>query len=411
MSKFNTFTNHPLIPNSQEFMVIRKYVSIHSEDRDILKYPNSSEFEIELPQDYLNVLSVRLESWSFPSNYSTFSKLNNNVVMEFQIINSYEPQDPNSFQYAIYQALQSNIQKKYSITIEDGFYNPEQMTTELTNKFNEVVTKYINDYFVNNDLSSYINTFKLAGGYTEFVIVYNIVGQKIWFGNKSSQFILSNIDNNSSNVLNSNDQIVPNPNYTSTSSKTHLPDYTNWGLASYLGLLRTSLSSVTSTTLPRFYYGDVFPGDNGYWITPNASLVNSKVYYAVAPNKINLVGPSYCYVDLFNLNNIDETNPYNLSNFTLHTNETNSRVNSSFAKIAIPSTPNSVWFDNNSKSYKIYNPPAERIRKIKLRIRYHNGQLVNFGNSNYSFMLEFTLYNAQQSKKYNNYIPENNIFT
>ena len=75
MSKFNTFTNHPLIPNSQEFMVIRKYVSIHSEDRDILKYPNSSEFEIELPQDYLNVLSVRLESWSFPSNYSTFSKL------------------------------------------------------------------------------------------------------------------------------------------------------------------------------------------------------------------------------------------------------------------------------------------------------------------------------------------------
>ena len=117
-------------------------------------------------------------------------------------------------------------------------------------------------------------------------------------------------------------------------------------------------------------------------------------------------------MDLSHLNNIDETNPYNLSNFTLHTNETNSRVNSSFAKIAVPYKYDyCVQCFENNKACKIYNPPAERIRKIKLRMRYHNGQLVNFGSSDYSFTLEFTLYNAQQSKKYNNYIPENNMFT
>jgi len=115
---------------------------------------------------------------------------------------------------------------------------------------------------------------------------------------------------------------------------------------------------------------------------------------------------------LAQLNNIDETNPYNLSNFTLHTNETNSRVNASFAKISVPYKADlcAQCFENN-RAYKIYNPPAERMRKIKLRMRYHNGQLVNFGGTDYSFTLEFTLYNAQQSKKYNNYIPENNIFT
>ena len=70
---FNTNTNHPLIPNSQEYIYYRKYVSIHSEDRDIIKYPNSSEFDIELPEDLLNVISIRLSTWAFPSNYSTFS--------------------------------------------------------------------------------------------------------------------------------------------------------------------------------------------------------------------------------------------------------------------------------------------------------------------------------------------------
>ena len=47
MSRFNTSTSHPIIPNAQQYMLHYKYVSIHSEDRDILKWPNPSEFEIE----------------------------------------------------------------------------------------------------------------------------------------------------------------------------------------------------------------------------------------------------------------------------------------------------------------------------------------------------------------------------
>jgi hypothetical protein len=137
MSKFNTFTNHPLIPNSQEYMVVRKYVSIHSEDRDILKYPNSAEFEIELPQDYVNVLSIRLESWSFPSNYSTFSQLNKNITMSFKITNTTSPTNHSDFAYYMYLAIYTNTQNSYSITIESGYYTPQQMVTELTNLMNQ----------------------------------------------------------------------------------------------------------------------------------------------------------------------------------------------------------------------------------------------------------------------------------
>lgn len=419
MSKYNAFTNHPLIPNSQEYMVVRKYVSIHSQDRDVFKYPNSAEFEIELPQDYLNVLSVRLESWSFSSNYSTFSNVNKNITMSFQITNTNSPSVHSDFIYYMYQAVYNNIQQTYSITIEEGHYTPQQMVTELTNKFNAAVTNYIYTYFTNTDNnipSNYITQLTaIGGGYSDFVIVYNEVTQKIWFGNKNATFILLNIDTNSAYIKDElNDTITENPSFISSPyppSKTQLHEHTNWGLASYLGLPRTPVTSTPTRIFPRFYYGDVVPGDDGYWLRP--STVDCSLNYIESEFKINIDGPKYFYMDVAQLNNIDETNPYNLLKVVeWHTNETNSRVNSSFAKIAIPYKSDlCVQCFETNRAYKIYNPPAERIRKIKLRMRHHTGQLVDFGGTDYSFTLEFTLYNAQQSKKYNNYIPENNIFT
>ena len=73
---YNTQTNHPLIPNSNDYLIYKKYVSIHSEDRDIIKYPDASNFEIELPQDITNIYALRLINWTFPANYNTFSRLN-----------------------------------------------------------------------------------------------------------------------------------------------------------------------------------------------------------------------------------------------------------------------------------------------------------------------------------------------
>ena len=112
------------------------------------------------------------------------------------------------------------------------------------------------------------------------------------------------------------------------------------------------------------------------------------------------MGPAYMYMEIEGMNCIDETSPYNLSNFTAHTNQNNTIVNSSFAKIPIPTTPISQWFDNDMATYKYWNPPAERISKIKLKIRYNNGALVDFGDFEYSFMLEFTLLKPQQERSY-----------
>ena len=145
------------------------------------------------------------------------------------------------------------------------------------------------------------------------------------------------------------------------------------------------------------------------WLLPSIDLSGSIVYWVEPPYKINLMGNAYLYMELAGQNCIDEMAPFNISTFTKTTNSTNGTVNSSFAKLPIPSTPISQWFDKDSIPYKYYYPPAERIRRMKVKLRYHNGQLADFGLFNYSFMLEFTLQQPQLLRKSNSiqYPPSN----
>ena len=402
---FNVQTNHPLIPNSNDYIIYKKYVSIHSEDRDLLKYPNSSHFEIELPEDITNIYSLRLMNWTFPANYNTCSALTNNTTMTFLISNPYNPGEnmlSNPLEQAIFECLYLSATQNFVIVIEDGFYNPTQMVTELQNKFNTAVSNRIVAYLKANSLSNLVQPFLEQGGYTKFVIVYNSVGQKIWYGNRSDKFILTNEIQLVKQALDDNFSCGPN--------KQQLPEFDNWGLPANLGLSRCNTEAITITNpetgepfTPRFYYGDVQSGDNGFWLLPIDGLTNSVVYFIESPFKINLMGQAYFYMEIANNNCMDETSPFAVNNYTITTNGTNGVVNAAFAKIAIPTTPISQWFDRESMPYKMYWPPAERIRKLHIKLRYHNGQPVNFGVFPYSFTIEFVQYVSQQMRKTNTF--------
>jgi len=428
---YNVNTNHPIIPNSQEYMYYKKYVSIHSEDRDMIKYIDSSEFEIELPEDMLNVVTLRLVNWNFPSNYNTFSTLNNNINMTFKINYPYNPGIfgiEDSLTNKIFECLFLTSNINYVITIEEGNYTSQQMVTELTNKFNYAVTNRIKKYFIKKGYTDELSEFLLNEGYTNFIIVYNNISEKIWFGNNQDGFILTN---------ETQMQFTQQPDNL-CNNKNQNPDFSNFGLPGYIGLSRTNMYSVNSSILnelsdnlsddlsddlsenecdlsdltnlknnsslavynnmvvPRFYYGDVFSNDNGYWLIPNKKYPNTKVYWVESLYKLKLTGNEYFYMEIAKQNCIDETKPFNISKFTLTTNQTNSIVNSSFAKISIPNSSTccnsqNQFINYDSLPYKYYYPPAERIRKLHIRLRYHNGQLVNFGTMNYSFMIEFVL--------------------
>jgi hypothetical protein len=278
------------------------------------------------------------------------------------------------------------------------------MAIELTNKFNYATTRLIEKYFIENGYTSSLNILNTTGGYDRFIIVYNTVGQKLWFGNNADGFIIKSL----LEVLN---EIEPIKNCFPPYAKAPggVKDASSWGLSGYLGLPRCNIPSSSTTGLtdigqtsiyngvvvPRFYYGDVTPGDNGFWLLPNVDLSGCNVNWIEATYKINLMGEAFIYMELEGQNCIDETQPYHISNFTRETNQTNGIVDAAFAKIAVPVTPIAQWFDRDSVPYKLYYPPAERIRRLRIRLRYHDGKLVNFGVFNFSFMLEFTCLNPQ----------------
>ena len=71
---YNVSNSNPLIPRQQTYVLDRKLVTIHSEDRDIKKYPCSNHFTIQLPAPLENVQSVRLVECSLPINHYVFSR-------------------------------------------------------------------------------------------------------------------------------------------------------------------------------------------------------------------------------------------------------------------------------------------------------------------------------------------------
>lgn len=434
MNKFNNNTysntnqNHPLQHNSQNYLAYKKYVSIHSEDRDVLTFPNSAEFEIELPEDIINISNMKLVDWNFPSNYDTFSVINCNITMIFKFTNIYNifNLDPKYVLInAIFDALNS-YNDNYYITIEEGFYNPTQLAKEITNKMNQAVTEVIINYLLANSSDTYLlDTFTNSGGYNRFTVVYNNVSQKVWFGNTADSFELLNECVFKANSTNVNELMIGKRN--------SVPDFSNWGLPGNLGLTRCNVVStpppnlisedtgdvnpnfIVSNNYMRFYYGDInTDGDNGFWLTPLTDpsgnvLPNAVVQFIESPYKINILGPSHIYMEVFKYNCLDETQPYNVSNFTLTTNETNGIVNSSFAKIPIVSSPLSQYYDGPSYAYKFFDPPLERLRRLKFRLRYHNGELVNFGLFDYSFTLEFTTLLPMMNRAVTNINPFNSF--
>ena len=134
--RYNTNNNRPLIPRQQNYFLERKLLSIHSEDRDINKWPNSNNFAVNLPETIKNIDSMRLVECHLPINYYTFSNYNQNTKLSFTI----EPKDPSDNYYTI---LNDNSMNDYTITIEDGC---------LQGRFGSSILEFISDNEYKNNV-------------------------------------------------------------------------------------------------------------------------------------------------------------------------------------------------------------------------------------------------------------------
>jgi len=283
ISKYNLNTTHPIQQNTNEYQLVPKYVSIHSEDRNYLQFPSSDSFEITLPQTLENITAVRVADWTFPANYNTFSLNFRNLDLVFSINLPFLPTDLLLPDYTknlnIYNALLDIADKPQTIKISEGFYNPDQMIHELENKLNFHITNYLNNYYTSTSYD-----------YDRFKVVYNQVEQNIWFGNTADQFSLNN-------------EIVAAKAKFQTNLTCELPknrgqfgrlaEFANYGLPSFIGLPKTDVLSVDEVVVddktisnPRFFYGDAIPGsgDGGIWLVPDSSAGATKVFWIRSAN-------------------------------------------------------------------------------------------------------------------------------
>lgn len=401
-------TNHPLQPNTGEYIRNRKIVSIHSEDRNILKFPLASQFEIEMPEEFANVESVKLVSWCFPSNYDVFSVSNKNLVLTFMFTSVTTMNIPVSgtdpYQATlpeVYAIITNNITHEYICNITVGTYTPSQLVMELENVMNRAVELFVYNQMVAtgypNALDFLNGNSTNVGGYNGFSVAFNEVSNHIWFGNNTGQFTMTNDSQYINQAL--------QPIFCVFKSS---PDFSNFGLPSNIGFMKENVTATAATTPYDYRFGytnyktSVADGGSGDWIYPSPLWGNGPVYYIKCPKKINIMGFSHFYMEISGMNNINETYPYNVSTFTRQTNQTNGRVDAAFAKISVPGLPLSMWFDSTvDNNYKFYDPPAERLRRLFITLRYHNGMVVDFENFNFTFCLEFTILNGYIPTTYN----------
>lgn len=388
--QYNVNNEHQLIRRQNTFVLDRKLVTIHSEDRDINKWPSSNHFEVTIPGDVTNVQSMRLVEINLPGNHYTFSNSQQNTKMSFSI----QPNvSNNTNEYNILAQI-----ARVTITISDGYYSgPEQMALELENRMNQEVSRLV---------SSLLSPPNTSYTYNRFKVIYDTVSQTIHFGNTYDGFtLLFNVQelyNNSCKNINGSS---PNTvwNYSA-----------KWGLPSYLGFAKEAYvaNSLDASGAIYFNAGGIYTWQlNNPWLQVNASLGSGGIAsYISAPFTLNLLGESIIYMELEKYNSIDELRPYVNNALETYNNGYNGRVNSAFAKIPITNNGSSVGqiFDSRNgflQNVSQYNPPIDKIKKLKVTFRYHDGRLVFFNDLNFSFTIAFNQLRDEISRDYDIRVP------
>lgn len=377
---FNTQNPHPLIPRDQTYVLDRKLVTIHSEDRDIKKYPDANRFEVKLPNIMENVASMRLVECSFPSAYYTFSNEYQNTKLTFSI----NPICPCSPYFTELNSLPPN-KRHITIQIQDGFYCPQELATEIQEKLNEAagfkIKQILADQGINVDVE-----------YCSFRVHYDTVGQGFFFGNQTDGFTIHSNKKEEYPPPRCDQPVMWDKNI-------------NWGLSYHLGFEKNIYTSlpVPENSCLKFHY----LGTAGVWLTKPTNS-DTQPHYVRAPNRPDILGERAIYMEINKYNSYDELVPGPLMTNSSHNNTYGGIVDSAFAKIPITTAPVGEFQDSRNgflQNITTFDVPEEKISKLELLFRYHDGRLVDFGISRFNFSIEFNCLKNEIGRAYNVRVP------
>lgn len=383
--QFNVNRNNPLIQREQTYILDKSYITVHSEDRDTNKWKTSNEFEIQLPRDYKNVVSMRLCDISIPSNVYTFSKNNQNTKFRFTIapqINDIAKQDE-------FEALEAiNVLKDYyEVEINEGYYTPEELAYELQLKMNTLITNEVLDICENQqEISSTLDiNLDVTYEYSNFKVRYNKSEHRIEFVNNRDDFAL---------LFDEEIEYITDCNIPKVWEQKE-----NWGFPYYIGYQRAKYIAQAS----RIRYS---AGSTNSIIYTSSDKQNLNVYYVKSTkNVLNLNAFNTIYMEVDKYNNMDEIVPYSTKTNNTYGNDYSARVNSAFAKLIINENFTRKLHKNEElNQITIFKIPETNIRKLKFKFRFHNGNIVDFKNENFNFTIEI---NELKDEQYRNKLIEN----
>jgi hypothetical protein len=334
------------IQTNTNYVVTKKLLTIHSEDRDIKNWPNTNLFEITSPVEYKNIVSLRLNDIELPHSIYVFSTSNQNTKLSFKIIPIHELGtgfNPTTFtkwdSITGMKLLQMDL---LTITITAGNYTSEQLETELSGLLNNAIATFIEQE------------------YTHFQVKYNPINMKL-------------------TIINDWDNFEFDFTVKETYDKCELSyyeQYTNWGLGSYLGFNKELYESSTWDAIP-------------LWLQPTYTDITT-TYYIESNYVLNLKGDSHVYMELNYCNSMDELNPYPENSNWSNNAKYGGKHNSAFAKIPLYYHPHNYREEILSNIF-FSDPPLERFRKFKLKLRYHDGRMVELNNCQYTCTIEITM--------------------
>ena len=230
--------------------------------------------------------------------------------------------------------------------MEDGLYNAVNLEKTLENLLNNI------------DPSD------------GFKVKYNEVNRKMYIGSTTGSFDL--IFNNSIDLSYNNNCNNYLQNYTNVYSQ-----YNKWGLGAILGFEKNIYTSIVDTTKEKFDH-----------IDPSSPWISNQSHIIVPPLTLDLEENKQIYIEVDKLNQSDEIKPY----ITDKVNNTNSGIiNSFFAKTPIIVCEQNQSINNKEcyiEGISYYQPPLDKISKLKIKIRYHNGMLLDLQNNNINMTFE-----------------------
>ena len=261
--------------------------------------------------------------------------------------------------------------------------------------------------------------FRTTEGYDHFKVIIDSVTTKFNFANLADEFeIITDKDNYYSievvNIINS----IPSPEDSNTyqanlDTSLFLPRKTNdcaevdyyaddlkWGLPVYLGLTGQEVAteykwdtgefrSVPGYNLPTYSYYSRNSSNYQPFKRKADGYAQASIFVTVPKFQLDVKGEPYFFMDLDTLNCLDEIIPYKDNTFSNVNNISTGNPNSAFAKLPL-SILDDVAYGGSQPMSKNYTPPLNRLSKISIRLRFHNGRPVKFGVQPFSFVLQIT---------------------